>query len=90
MRVEIKSKTSTNHRTGNNGKTYGEQSAALHTGGDFPLPFKLNCEVGKERDPGWYLLDGSSFGTDKFGNLVLTRVTLGSRESDVKAPAKAA
>ena len=77
MRVEIKSKTSTNHRTGNNGKTYGEQQAALHDGSDFPLPFKLSCEVGQERAPGMYTVAPGSFGTDKFGNLVLQRLRLG-------------
>lgn len=84
MHVEIKSATSHNHRNGNNGKTYGEQSAALYTGADFPLPFKLNVEVGKERKPGRYVLSPGSFGTDKFGNLVLARVQL-----DEAAAAKA-
>ena len=88
MRVEIKSKTSTNHRTGNNGKTYGEQQAALHTGGDFPLPFKVNAEVGHEKPAGWYRLSPSSFGTDKFGNLVLGRIAL--EPEAVAASSKAA
>lgn len=76
MRVEIKSNKSSNQRAGNNGKTYGEQTAALHTGGDFPLPFKLNVEAGHEKPAGWYRLAPGSFGTDKFGNLVLGRIAL--------------
>ncbi|WP_342315396.1 single-stranded DNA-binding protein [Lysobacter sp. FW306-1B-D06B] len=77
MRIEIKSGTSTNHRQGNNGKTYGEQQAALHTpGSDFPIPFKVNCEVGFEKKPGFYRFGPGSFGTDKFGNLVIGRVAL--------------
>ncbi|MDR7135722.1 hypothetical protein J2X06_002940 [Lysobacter niastensis] len=87
MRVEIKSNKSTNHRAGNNGKTYGEQQAALHTGGDFPLPFKVNVEVGHEKPAGWYRLSPSSFGTDKFGNLVLGRLSL---EQEPATAAKAA
>lgn len=85
MRVEIKSKSSTGHRVGNNGKTYGEQTAALHTGGDFPLPFKLNSEVGQEKAPGWYRLSPASFGTDKFGNLVLGRIGLEPEAAPGKA-----
>lgn len=76
MRIEIKNAESANHRAGNNGKVYGEQTAALHTGGDFPLPFKLNVEVGQEKRAGFYKLGSGSFGTDKFGNLVLGRVSL--------------
>jgi len=89
MRVEIKSKTALNQRTGNNGKVYGEQSAALHDGGDFPLPFKLNVEVGREHEPGMYAIAPGCHGTDKFGNLVLARVRLGERQ-DNKPAAKAA
>lgn len=76
MYVEIKSDNLTGIRQGNNGKSYGEQQAALHTGGDFPLPFKLNREQGHALKPGRYTLSPSSFGTDKFGNLVLGRVQL--------------
>jgi hypothetical protein len=76
MRIEIKSGNSINHRQGNNGKTYGEQQAALHDGGDFPIPFKVNVEVGQEKKPGFYRFGRGSFGTDKFGNLVLGRLSL--------------
>lgn len=76
MYVEVKSKTSTNHRQGNNGKTYGEQQAALFDGGDYPIPFKLNREAGQELNPGRYRFARGSFGTDKFGNLVLGRLSL--------------
>ena len=87
MRIEIKSAQSINHRAGNNGKTYGEQQAALHDGGDFPVPFKLNVEVGKERAPGFYKIARGSFGNDKFGNLVLSRLNL---EPEEQGKAKAA
>lgn len=88
MHVEIKSKTSINHRQGNNGKTYGEQQAALfEDGADFPIPFKLNVEVGHEKDPGRYRIGRGSHGTDKFGNLVLTRLNL---ELEAEAGKKAA
>lgn len=85
MFVEIKSANTANVRRLDNGKSYGEQQAALHTGADYPLPFKLNVEIGQEKKPGRYALDPGSFGTDKFGNLVLGKVRV---TEAANAPAK--
>lgn len=75
MRIEIKSKNLTN--VGDyKGKMYGEQQAAIYGSGDYPLPFKINVEQGKEHAPGFYDLDVSGFGTDQHGNLKLNKVRL--------------
>ena len=75
MKIEVKSKNIANVRD-YKGKNYGEQSAAILGGGDYPLPFKVNVEQGKEYEPGIYELDVSGFGTDKHGNLLLNKVRL--------------
>ena len=75
MRIEIKSKNLGNVRD-YKGNPWGEQSAAIHGGGDYPTPFKLNVQQGKEYAPGFYELDPSGFGTDKHGNLLLNKVRL--------------
>ena len=78
MFIEIKSKASKNHRE-YKGKQYGEQQAALvMPGADYPLPFKLNVEQGREHDVGRYAFDASSFATDQHQNLKLNRVRLGA------------
>ncbi|MEI2455342.1 single-stranded DNA-binding protein [Lysobacter firmicutimachus] len=78
MHVVVKSTTVTNQRPYRD-RMYGDQQAALDTGSDYPRPFKLNVEVGKEFQPGRYELAGDSFGNDKHGNLILSRVRLGKR-----------
>lgn len=76
MQVEIKRPDSNNHRPYKD-KQYGEQEAALFApGSDYPLPFKLNVEVGKEFKPGRYGIARDSFSTDQHGNLRLGRVRL--------------
>lgn len=75
MRVQIKSKSLGNIRE-YRGRNYGEQQAAIIGSGDYPLPFKVNVEVGKEHEPGDYTLDEQSFATDQHGNLQLKRVRL--------------
>lgn len=84
MYVQIKSATVANPRD-YKGEQYGEQQAALVTGGDFPIPFKVNRKVSEPLKPGDYDLDGSGFGTDQHGNLKLNKVRLVPRNS---APAK--
>ena len=82
MHVEIKSTALDRERTGNNGKTYGNQEAALFCpGSDYPLAFVINVEKGREDAPGIYDVTRSSFGTNKFGELALSRVQLRLREA---------
>jgi len=71
MEVEIKSEVLSFLRNGTNGKTYGKQDAALHDGGDFPLPFQISVEQGKQYKPGRYKFGRGSFGTNKFKELSL-------------------
>lgn len=73
--VEVKSTTLTRERD-YKGTVYGEQTAAIHNGGDFPLPIKLNVRKGFEYPPGRYVIDPRSFTTDEYGNLKLSRVQL--------------
>jgi len=75
MQIEVKSKNLANVRD-YKGRNYGEQQAAILSNGDYPLPFKLNVEQGKEYEPGLYELDVAGFGTDKHGNLLLNKVRL--------------
>lgn len=75
MKIQIKSKNTSNQRE-YKGRMYGEQEAAILGGGDYPLPFKVNVELGKEYDPGDYTLDVQSFATDQHRNLQLKRVRL--------------
>lgn len=75
IRIEVRSKQLDRVRP-YQGKNYGEQSAAIHNGHDFPLAFKVNVEEGKEYDPGEYTIDPRSFVTDQMGNLSLKRVRL--------------
>lgn len=58
------------------GKKYGEQSAAMHNGGDFPQPIKVRVEQGHEYEPGDYTFDPSSFTADEMGNPKLKRIRL--------------
>lgn len=58
------------------GKNYGEQSAAMYTGGDFPIPIKVRVEQGAEYEPGEYTFAPSSFIADEMGNAKLKRVKL--------------
>jgi len=75
IHVEIKSTDLRNERD-YKGSMYGEQSAALHGVGDFPLPFKLNRKAGEAYPVGKYQLDPTGFATDERGNLRLSRVRL--------------
>jgi hypothetical protein len=58
------------------GKYYGEQSAAMRNGGDFPTPIKVRVERGHEYEPGEYTFDPASFIADEMGNPKLKRVKL--------------
>lgn len=75
FRVEIKSAELRNERD-YKGRMYGEQQAALHGVGDFPLPFRINREVGHAYAPGYYHLDPSGFTVDERGNLRFGKVRL--------------
>jgi hypothetical protein len=57
-------------------KTYGWQSAAMFNGGDFPVPFRVNVEVGHEYEPGEYTFDPRSFIATEQGHAQLKRVKL--------------
>lgn len=58
------------------GKWYGDQSAGMHTGGDFPVSIKVHVEKGHEYPPGEYIFAPSSYIADEFGNPKLKRVKL--------------
>lgn len=58
------------------GKNYGEQTAAMYNGGDFPTPIKVRVEQGHEYEPGRYVFDPASFIADEMGNPKLKRVRL--------------
>jgi len=76
MFIEIKRQESTNPRE-YKGVIYAEQEAALFAAGsDYPLPFKVNVEKGKEHAPGRYTLSRDSFSTDQHGNLKFGRPRL--------------
>ena len=75
LRVEIKSTELRNLRD-YKGRMYGEQQAALHGVGDFPLPFKINREEHQAYPAGNYWLDPSGFAVDERGNLRFSRVKL--------------
>lgn len=75
IRVEVRSKNTDRARE-YKGKTYAEQQAAIYTGGDYPMPFKVNVEVGHEYEPGEYTIDPRCFTTDQYGNLVVKAVRL--------------
>lgn len=75
IQVEIKSSEVRNQRE-YRGAQWGEQEAGLHTGGDYPLRFKINRKANEPLKPGRYLLAGDSFVTDEHGNLKLGRVRL--------------
>ena len=73
MFVEIKRAESNNPRE-YKGTMYAEQEAALFAAGsDYPLPFKLNVQQGKEFAPGRYTFARDSFSTDQHGNLKMGR-----------------
>jgi hypothetical protein len=57
-------------------KWYGEQTAAIHTGGHYPLPFTVNSPKGEYYPKGEYTLDPVSFGTNDRGQLALKRIKL--------------
>lgn len=73
--VIVASKNTDRERPYNN-KTYAEQGAAIHNGGDFPVPFKVNVEKGHEYEPGEYVIDPRSYTRDDMGNLKLKGVRL--------------
>lgn len=75
IQIEIKSAEVRNQRE-YRGAQWGEQEAALHCGGDYPLRFKINRKASEPFKPGRYVLGGDSFVTDKHGNLKLGRVRL--------------
>lgn len=75
IRVEIRSKTLDRVRVFQ-GRNYGEQSAAINNGGDYPLPFKVNVQEGEEYAPGIYTIDPRSFRADEFGNLKIKGLRL--------------
>lgn len=58
------------------GKTYGEQTAAIYNGTDFPLPIKVRVERGHEYEPGEYTIDPRSFTRDDMGNLKIKGLKL--------------
>ena len=58
------------------GKHYGEQSAAMYNGGDFPTPIKVRVEKGHEYPPGDYVFDPASYIADEMGNPKLKRIRL--------------
>lgn len=58
------------------GQRYAEQSAAIHTGGHFPVPFTVNTKYGESYPKGEYTLDPASFATNDRGQLVMKRVRL--------------
>lgn len=78
MYVEIKSTNTVNPRD-YKGITYAEQQAALVIPGeDYPVPFNLNVAQDKPHPVGKYSLAAASFHTDKFKNLKMDRVRLGT------------
>lgn len=58
------------------GKRYGEQSAGMLNGGDFPTGIKVRVEEGHEYDPGEYIFAPSSYIADEMGNPKLKRIRL--------------
>ncbi len=55
-------------------KTYYSQKAYAHTGGAFPVEFKLPLENQNSAYPsGAYLLDPSSFAVGRYGDLEINR-----------------
>lgn len=58
------------------GKHYGEQTAAIYNGTDFPLPIKVRVEQGHEYEPGDYTIDPRSFTRDDMGNLKIKGLKL--------------
>jgi len=92
IRVEVKS-TQLDRVRVYQGRNYGEQGAAVYNGGDFPLPIKVNVEVGHEYAPGVYAIDPRSFRADEFGNLkikALRLLPLGGSSADTPAAPKKA
>lgn len=75
IRVVVQSKTLTRVEEFK-GKRYGEQSAAMFNGGDFPQPIKVRVTEGGEYEPGEYTFDPASFIADDMGNPKLKRVRL--------------
>lgn len=75
IRIEVKS-TELRRAEEWKGKVYGEQSAAMYNGGDFPTPIKVRVEKGHEYQPGEYVFDPASFVADEMGNPKLKRVKL--------------
>lgn len=75
IRIEVKSKELRRVEEWK-GKHYGEQSAAMFNGGDFPTPIKVRVEKGHEYEPGEYVFDPQSFIADEMGNAKLKRIKL--------------
>lgn len=83
IRVRIKSASLSRVRQGNNGKTYGNQQAALEiAGSDFAKPFVVNVQEGREYRPGLYDIEGDCFATNNFGELTLGRLSLIEAEAE--------
>lgn len=75
IRIVVLSTNTTRPSTFQN-KNYAWQSAAIYNGGDFPLPFNVHVEQGKEYPKGEYTLDPRSFQLDDKGNLRLKGIKL--------------
>lgn len=70
-------------------RTIHEQQAYFHTGGAYPVPFKLSIRNASEAYPsGKYTLHPSSFRVNKFGTLELNRYEI--RLSPIKTPVQSA
>jgi hypothetical protein len=73
--IEVRS-TKTDRQRGFRDKQYADQGAAIYNGGDYPLPIKVNVEVGHEYQPGQYTIDPRSFTCDEHGNLKVKSLRL--------------
>lgn len=58
------------------GVDYAWQNAAIFNGGDFPQPFYVHVEVGKEYPKGEYTIAPTSYQLDERGNLRLKSIKL--------------
>lgn len=75
VRVVVQS-TNTRDSKEFQGKHYGWQAAAIFNGGDFPLPFQVNVQIGHEYPPGEYTIDPRCFSADERGNLRISKIKL--------------
>lgn len=86
LRVTVLTKNITRERD-YKGTIYGEQSAAMYNGGDFPTPIKVPVVKGSEYAPGDYMIAPQSYVADEFGNPKLKRIQL-LPLGGVEAPAR--